>query len=131
MVRTQQQQHQEFNRVFCELSSLILSVIRYLPGPDFSSGEESLVIQRRLPPMTPGGFAALLMGVSMAMMLCGSVTFFIGFMLLPWVLCLVMVLYVVGVLSSLSTIGRAILCCCFSVTLSSLLGKAGPAWKLL
>lgn len=60
--------------------------------------------------ISPAGFASLLLGVSLALMLCGSVTFFIGFMLMPWVLGLIMVFYVVGIISAVSMVGRSILC---------------------
>ncbi|TQE07018.1 hypothetical protein C1H46_007408 [Malus baccata] len=59
---------------------------------------------------SPAGFASLMLGISMALMLCGMVTFFIGFILMSWVLGLVMVLYVAGILSSLSVLGKSILC---------------------
>ncbi|MED6187801.1 hypothetical protein PIB30_079931 [Stylosanthes scabra] len=55
------------------------------------------------------GFASLLLGISMALMLYGSVTFLIGFMLMPWVLGLVMVFYVVGIVSKLSLLVRFLL----------------------
>ncbi|KAL2233731.1 UNVERIFIED_CONTAM: hypothetical protein Sindi_1553100, partial [Sesamum indicum] len=61
--------------------------------------------------ITPAGFASLLLGISLALMLCGSLTFFIGFLLMPWVLGLTMFFYFVGVVSSISMIGRTILCC--------------------
>ena len=35
------------------------------------------------------GFALLLLGISVVLMLCGSMMFFIGLMLMPWVLKLV------------------------------------------
>lgn len=45
----------------------------------------------------------------MALMLCGSVTFVIGFILMPWVLGLVMIFYFFGLVSNLSGLGNAIL----------------------
>ncbi|KAF5929885.1 hypothetical protein HYC85_000074 [Camellia sinensis] len=80
------------------------------------------------PLISPAGFASLLLGISLALMLCGSVTFFIGFLLMPWVLGLVMVFYVVGIVSSLSMIGRAILC---HTTSPASPRKEVPAWTLL
>ncbi|GMP82301.1 hypothetical protein CsSME_00036675 [Camellia sinensis var. sinensis] len=111
MMRRQDQQ----SRVFCELSALILNLLRSPPTPiQFSDPSPAAVPSARrrpeTPPISPAGFASLLLGISLALMLCGSVTFFIGFMLMPWVLGLVMVFYVVGIVSSLSMIGRAILC---------------------
>ncbi|XP_058192803.1 uncharacterized protein LOC131310036 isoform X1 [Rhododendron vialii] len=100
------QDHQQ-SRVYLELSALILNILRSPPPtPAAPSGSPS----RRLPQISPTGFASLLLGISLTLMLCGSITFFIGFMLMPWVLGLVMVLYVAGILSSLSIIGRAVLC---------------------
>ncbi|KAE8707289.1 Detected protein of unknown function [Hibiscus syriacus] len=49
-------------------------------------------------------------GISISMMLCGSVTFFIGFMLLPWVIGVFMVFYVAGIISAISMMGRSIIC---------------------
>ena len=116
-MRRQDQQ----SRVFCELSAMILNILRSPPAPiDFSDHSPAMrpppavsSFRRRAastPPISPSGFASLLLGISLALMLCGSVTFFIGFMLMPWVLGLVMFFYVVGIVSSLSMLGRAILC---------------------
>lgn len=112
---------------------MILNILRSPPTPiEFSddssvvmaAGESSsavgagdLGLGRRgmdMRQITPAGFASLLLGMSLALMLCGSVTFFIGFMLMPWVLGLAMVFYVVGLVSTLSMLGRAILCHSFS-----------------
>lgn len=69
--------------------------------------------------LTPAALVSLLLGMSLALMLCGSVTFVIGFMLMPWVLGLVMVFYFVGIVSSLSGFGRAMLCPSSSLSPSS------------
>ncbi|OVA17471.1 hypothetical protein BVC80_1837g293 [Macleaya cordata] len=107
------------SRVFNELCSLVLSILRspHLPlSASSSSGMTSSdSSSRRIPPsstsqVSPAGFASLLLGISLALMLCGSVTFVIGFILMPWVLGLVMVLYLVGIVSNISGLGRAILC---------------------
>ncbi|KAL3818703.1 hypothetical protein ACJIZ3_004608 [Penstemon smallii] len=113
MMRSQYQNQQEYHsKIFYELSSLVLNIMRSPPPP---IGESPADQRRRrsgpsLQQITPAGFASLLLGISLALMLCGSVTFFIGFILMPWVLGLVLFLYFVGVVSSLSMIGRAILC---------------------
>ncbi|XP_058192804.1 uncharacterized protein LOC131310036 isoform X2 [Rhododendron vialii] len=118
------QDHQQ-SRVYLELSALILNILRSPPPtPAAPSGSPS----RRLPQISPTGFASLLLGISLTLMLCGSITFFIGFMLMPWVLGLVMVLYVAGILSSLSIIGRAVLC---HATSPAAQPKEVRAWKLL
>lgn len=113
-MRRQQDQQ---SRVFYELSSLVFNILRSPPSPvpfsDHSPASPPAVsTSRRLPAtqISPAGFASLLLGISLALMLCGSVTFFIGFILMPWVLGLVMVFYVAGVISSLSMLGRSILC---------------------
>uniref|UniRef100_A0A5B7A255 Uncharacterized protein n=1 Tax=Davidia involucrata TaxID=16924 RepID=A0A5B7A255_DAVIN len=137
MMRRQDQQ----SRVFYELSALILNILRSPPTPiPFSDDSPVMpapppaVSYSRRPPATaapqisPAGFASLLLGISLALMLCGSVTFFIGFMLMPWILGLVMVFYLVGFISTLSMLGRAILC---HTTSPASPRKEVPAWKLL
>ena len=124
MTRRQHQDQQ--SKVFHELSALVLNILRSPPSPiPFSddspapmttirsaaasasrrSSSEAAVAQ-----ITPAGFASLMLGISLALMLCGSVTFFIGFLLMPWVLGLIMVFYVAGIVSTISVLGRAILC---------------------
>ncbi|CAM8953522.1 unnamed protein product [Rhodiola kirilowii] len=116
------------SRVFYELSSLVLGILRFPPFEPSSSVSSSS--RRRLPAqITPAGFASLMLGISLSMMLCGSVTFLIGFMLMPWVIGLIMVLYVVGVVSSISMLGRALLC--HITALASPPQKDVPEWKLL
>lgn len=127
MMRRQQQQqrhqHQDQqSRIFYELSSLVLSLLRSPPSPlpyDESSPVVNSSARRSNPSpsssaalaqITPAGFASLMLGISVALMLCGSVTFFIGFMLMPWVLGLVMVFYVAGIVSTISVLGKTIFC---------------------
>lgn len=66
----------------------------------------------------------------MALMLCGSVTFFIGFVLMPWVIGLIMVLYVAGIVTTLSDIGRSVLCYIMAAP-EPPPRKDIPAWKLM
>ncbi|KAK7311977.1 hypothetical protein RJT34_10486 [Clitoria ternatea] len=108
-MRMRRSQEEEQSRALCDLSALVLHLIR---SPLAFSDHSPAPPSRRHPPpqITPAGFASLLLGISLALMLCGSVTFFIGFMLMPWVLGLVMVFYVAGILSTLSVLGRSILC---------------------
>lgn len=100
------------SRALYDLSALVLNLIRSPPTPLPFSHNVPPGASRRSPPpqISPAGFASLLLGISLALMLCGSVTFFIGFVLMPWVLGLVMLFYVAGILSSLSVFGRSILC---------------------
>ncbi|KAL5975389.1 hypothetical protein ACLOJK_019711 [Asimina triloba] len=76
--------------------------------------------RRPNPEVSPAAFASLLLGIALALMLCGSVTFVIGFILMPWVLGLIMVFYVVGFVANLSVLGRAIL-------LGTAAGPAAPS----
>lgn len=115
-MRRQNQDQQ--SRVFEELSALVLNLLRS-PTP----------VRRRLPEITPAGFASLLLGMSLTLMLCGSVTFFIGFLLMPWVLGLVMVFYVAGIVTTISMLGRSLLC--YATAPPSSPQKEIPAWKLL
>uniref|UniRef100_A0A7N0TNH4 Transmembrane protein n=1 Tax=Kalanchoe fedtschenkoi TaxID=63787 RepID=A0A7N0TNH4_KALFE len=124
------------SRAFYELSSLVLGLLRSPPLPiSFSDDPSASLVSssssHRRPPaqITPAGFASLMLGISLAMMLCGSVTFLIGFMLMPWVIGLLMVLYVVGIVSSISMLGRALLC--HITAFASPPRKDLPEWKLL
>ncbi|CAL9096599.1 unnamed protein product, partial [Musa acuminata var. zebrina] len=53
--------------------------------------------------------AFMLLRLSMPLILASSVTFVIGFMLIPWVLGMLTVFYLAGIVSNLSVLGRAIL----------------------
>ncbi|GAA0143154.1 hypothetical protein LIER_03905 [Lithospermum erythrorhizon] len=120
-------------KLLSELSSLVLNMIR--SPVEFSDKVVAAppveVVSRRRKrgqQITPLGFAYFMLGISLALMLCGSLTFFIGFLLMPWVLAFAMVLYVVGVICSLSLFGRAMLCCCSYPSSPS---KECSSWKLL
>ena len=91
--------------VFYELSSLAMNILRSPPS-SIPFSDHSPVVPTQ---MTPAGFASLLLGMSLALMLCGSVTFFIGFMMMPWVIGLVMFFFVAAAVSSFFMIGRSIL----------------------
>ncbi|XP_018807031.2 uncharacterized protein LOC108980543 isoform X1 [Juglans regia] len=120
---TRRQHQDEQSRIFYELSALVLNILRSPPSPipfSDSSPPQALTTSpssssssRRPSPaaqISPAGFASLMLGISLALMLCGSVTFFIGFILMPWILGLVMVFYVAGIVSTLSMLGRSLLC---------------------
>ncbi|XP_022960441.1 uncharacterized protein LOC111461173 [Cucurbita moschata] len=120
MMSRSQEDPQSGVGVLHEVSSLLLKILRSPPPPVAFSDhvlELSSVISssssRILPSsqMTSAGFASLLLGISLALMLCGSVTFFLGFILMPWILVFAMIFYVVGIVSSLSMLGRSMLCC--------------------
>ncbi|XP_047332460.1 uncharacterized protein LOC124936051 [Impatiens glandulifera] len=127
---TMQQDHQ--SKIFYDLSNLILNLLRY-PPTTISLSDHRQIVRRpppTLPPISPAGFASMMLGMSLALMLCGSITFFIGFLLMPWVIGLIMFLYLVGVVSTFSMLGRAIFCHTITDPPSSST-KDVPAWKLL
>ncbi|KAJ0969217.1 hypothetical protein J5N97_022094 [Dioscorea zingiberensis] len=95
------------SRLLYELCALLFTVLRS-PTPFPSPAPRHPVSRRRH--VSPVGFVSLLLGASMALMLCGSVTFVIGFILMPWVLGFVMVLYLVGIVSNLSGFGKVFPC---------------------
>ncbi|KAF8040915.1 hypothetical protein BT93_B2978 [Corymbia citriodora subsp. variegata] len=138
------QRPDQLSSVLHELSALALSLLRSPPAPALFSDDPPPPPVPAPPPspsaaaaaagrpaaaqMTPVGFASLMLGLSLALMLCGSVTFFIGFVLMPWVLGLVMVLYVAGIVSTLSVLGRSVL---YYATASPTWRKDVTSWKLL
>ncbi|CAA6659954.1 unnamed protein product [Spirodela intermedia] len=98
------------SRLLYELCALVLSILRTSsPVPIQSSGPPPSMSAGRLPPLSPAGFASLLLGMSLALMLCGSLTFMIGFFLMPWVLGIGTAFCLVGLVWNLSVLGRSIL----------------------
>ncbi|KAF8097229.1 hypothetical protein N665_0292s0011 [Sinapis alba] len=137
MMRSQRGE-QEDSRAFYDLSALVLSLLRSPPMPislpDHFPDSPMMRSRSRSPSMahiSPSGFASLLLGISVALMLCGSVTFFIGFLLLPWVLALIVVLYVAGIVSAVSMAGRSILSYVLTPPPSFSSRKDISEWKLL
>jgi hypothetical protein len=88
------------SRMLYELSALLLTILRP-PGEDAAAGPRQV---------SAAGVASMLLGASVALMLCGSLTFMLGFFLMPWVFGFACVFLFVGFLTNLSGIGRAILC---------------------
>ncbi|CAL9774678.1 unnamed protein product, partial [Musa acuminata subsp. burmannicoides] len=104
------------SRLLYELCALLLEVLRtphLAPLPADAPSRppvDAATARRRVPTrMSPARFASLLLGASLALMLCGFVTFLIGFILMPWVVGLVILFYFVGIVSNLPGLGRAIL----------------------
>ncbi|KAJ0247499.1 hypothetical protein HA466_0159500 [Hirschfeldia incana] len=137
MMRSQRDQD---SRAFYDLSALVLSLLRSPPMPislpdhHFPDSPMTMRSRSRSPSMahiSPSGFASLLLGISVALMLCGSVTFFIGFLLLPWVLALIVVLYVAGIVTAISMAGRSILSYILTPPPSFSSRKDISEWKLL
>lgn len=122
MVMMRRQRDQQQSRVFYDLSALVLNLLRSPPMPisipdqfpdppaRIRSPSHRFSSSPSMAHISPSGFASLLLGISVALMLCGSVTFFIGFLLMPWVLALIMVFYVAGIVSAISMVGRSVLC---------------------
>uniref|UniRef100_A0A0D9XFG0 Uncharacterized protein n=1 Tax=Leersia perrieri TaxID=77586 RepID=A0A0D9XFG0_9ORYZ len=89
------------SRAMYELCALLLTVLR--SSPELGGG-------RPWPrQVTAAGVASMLLGASVALMLCGSVTFMLGFFLMPWVIGLACVFLFVGFVTNLSGIWRAII----------------------
>lgn len=115
-MRAEEQQ----SRVFYELSSMIVHILRSPPlslpssvGTATSSSSSSTSRQpspspTQMPAPSPTAFASLFLGISLALMLFGSVTFAIGFVLMPLVMALVVFFYAVEILFHLSQFGRSI-----------------------
>ena len=122
-------QGDEESRAFYDLSALVLSLLRSPPTPISLPTQfpDSVYPIRPQTQISPSGFASLLLGISVALMLCGSLTFFIGFLLLPWVLALIIVFYVAGIVSAISIAWRSMLCYVLTPPPSSLLQK-GDFW---
>ena len=111
------------SRVFYELSSMIIHILKSpplsIPFPKSygklrttSSSSSSSSKSRQsvgFSQVSPTGFASLFLGISLALMLFGSVTFVIGFILMPLVMGLVLLFYAIEILFNLSELGRSIL----------------------
>ncbi|KAG0452595.1 hypothetical protein HPP92_025259 [Vanilla planifolia] len=107
---------QQQSRLLYELCSLVFSLVRsphfFLPISPPSprlGGEAPIFRTPRWGQVSLGEIASLLLGVSFTLLLCGSVTFMLGCILMPWVVGFVMLFYFMGIVSSLSGIGKAIL----------------------
>ncbi|KAG5534695.1 hypothetical protein RHGRI_022729 [Rhododendron griersonianum] len=110
-MREQNQQQQ--TRVLHEMCSMILQILRSppFPNPFDSSSSSSSLYRTTLPAVSsPSAFASLFLAISLALMMLGSVTFAIGFVLMPWVVGLVLLFCFVAVVSDLLELGRSILC---------------------
>ncbi|KAL0377279.1 UNVERIFIED_CONTAM: hypothetical protein Sradi_3033400 [Sesamum radiatum] len=97
-------------RVLYELCSMIIHILRSPPlpicFPSLSLLSSPPSSSSSLPPqISPAAFGSLFIGISIALMLFGSVTFVIGLILMPLVITLVLLFYFVGIVSNLSEIG--------------------------
>ncbi|KAL6994490.1 hypothetical protein U1Q18_012594 [Sarracenia purpurea var. burkii] len=106
MMRDQEDDQQI--RVFYEMCSMIIHVLRSPPFPNPLGS--SLSLSSRAPHVSsPSAFASLFLGISLSLMLFGALTFLIGLLLMHWVVGLVLLFYFAGVFSNLSEFGRSIL----------------------
>ena len=81
---------EHYSRQIRELCALLLTLVS--PMPAQAPGR-----------MSPAAAASMLLGASVALMLCGSVTFAIGLLLMPWVAGLALLFGFAGAVSNLSS----------------------------
>ncbi|KAL8538453.1 hypothetical protein ACS0TY_000453 [Phlomoides rotata] len=106
----------EQTRALYELCSMTVHFLR-LPPPlpisfptlSYVSSPPPCSSSSRPRQISPVAFGSLFIGISIALMLFGSVTFIIGVVMMPLVITLVTLFYFVGIVSNLSEIGRSIL----------------------
>jgi hypothetical protein len=86
---------QYYSRTVRELCALLLTVVSPSPAAAPGTGAGT--------GMSPAAAASMLLGASVALMLCGSVTFAIGLLLMPWVAGLALLFGFAGAVSTLSS----------------------------
>ncbi|KAJ3708558.1 hypothetical protein LUZ61_012263 [Rhynchospora tenuis] len=96
MRSSEQEDHQ--SKLIYELCALLFAILRTSSPSHVRTNPRSRAAQ-----VTPAAFASLLLGASLALMLCGSVTFVLGFLLMPWVVGFLVILYFLGVVSYISS----------------------------
>jgi hypothetical protein len=84
---------EHYSRQVRELCALLLTIV--YPAPPGQPGASVS--------MSPAAAASMLLGASVALMLCGSVTFAIGFFLMPWVAGLALLFGFAGAVNTLSS----------------------------
>ena len=82
---------EHYSRQVRELCALLLTIV--YPAPP---GRASVS-------MSPAAAASMLLGASVALMLCGSVTFALGLLLMPWVAGLALLFGFAGAVNTLSS----------------------------
>ncbi|KAL6616628.1 hypothetical protein ACP70R_038898 [Stipagrostis hirtigluma subsp. patula] len=99
---------EHYSRLIRELCALLVTIIA---SP--TAAAEAPQRPRSPQGMSPAAAASMLLGASMALMLCGSVTFAIGLFLMPWVVGLALLFGFAGAVSTLSSgfFGKAALPC--------------------
>lgn len=106
-------------RVLHDLYTMIIHTLDFplpittnaFPTIVYPENSSSLSIRRSTTPyystqIPPALFACLILGISLWLMLFGSVIFLLGFILMPWIIVLVFIIYFAGFLFSLSDFGR-------------------------
>ncbi|GAY57986.1 hypothetical protein CUMW_183600 [Citrus unshiu] len=92
---------------------MIIHLLKPFPNSLLLSGLSSSSRQRSplgLTQVSPAAFASLFLGVSLALMLFGSITFVIGFILMPWIVAFVFLFYLAGFFSKLSDLAQSFFC---------------------
>ncbi|CAD6235276.1 unnamed protein product [Miscanthus lutarioriparius] len=82
---------EHYSRQVRELCALLLTIVSPAPGPGQPVS------------MSPAAAASMLLGASVALMLCGSVTFALGLLLMPWVAGLALLFGFAGAVNTLSS----------------------------
>jgi hypothetical protein len=91
-------------RLIRDLCTLLVTIIAPVAAASAPPDTRRPVAPGRpLGGMSPAAAASMLLGASMALMLCGSVTFAIGFLLMPWVAGVALLFGFAGVVSTLSS----------------------------
>ncbi|KAK2359976.1 hypothetical protein P8452_64089 [Trifolium repens] len=115
-----QEEEDQPTKALYELCSMIIYTLKFPPYPysSTSTASSSSSSSKRQPwwmttlqtssQDSPAAFASLFLGICLAFMLFGSVTFLIGLLLLPWITLLVLVFYVAAFVSNLSLFCRFI-----------------------
>uniref|UniRef100_A0ACD5XH00 Uncharacterized protein n=1 Tax=Avena sativa TaxID=4498 RepID=A0ACD5XH00_AVESA len=88
-------------RLIRDLCTLLVTIIA--PAAAAAAPPDARRAGRPLGGMSAAGAASMLLGASMALMLCGTVTFTIGFLLMPWVAGVALLFGLAGVVSTLSS----------------------------
>ena len=90
-----------------ELCAVVVAMFRssdqLIPGNSDRIRSEEVENQRL--GISPMEFAFLMLGMSLALMLSGSATFIIGFILMPWVIGMATFLFFCGIVAYMSALG--------------------------
>ncbi|KAF8013112.1 hypothetical protein BT93_I1092 [Corymbia citriodora subsp. variegata] len=106
-MRSSNAQAADQSRSLHELCSMIAHIMELPPPPTAFPVAASASRRPRLATastaqVSPAALAPLFVGIPLALMLVGSVTFVIGLILMPWVVLLVSCFYAAGMVSALS-----------------------------